>query len=240
MTKKIGQARRKNDLQFRFGSVIRDFRKRLGISQEELGWRAGLHRTYITDIERGVRNISLKSVASLSKALEVSTSSLFASAATVGEAGAEGRARPERLPLCEVLMIEDNPVDLELAQRALKRARFANPVAVARDGEEAIEFLFGGPGSGRKLRPLPQLVLLDLHLPKISGIEVLRMMKADPKTRNIPVIVLTVSRQDRNILECSKLGVENYIIKPIAFDVLSKITPALSLGWALLPETEAR
>ena len=141
VTKKGGSTRRKNDLQNRFGSVIRDYRKRLGISQEELGFRAGLHRTYITDIERGVRNISLKSVASLSKALEISTWHLFANTAAIGEGGSGTKVRPNRTGLGEVLMIEDNPIDAELALRAFKRARFANPVLVARDGEAAIEFL---------------------------------------------------------------------------------------------------
>lgn len=210
----------------------------MGISQEELGFRAGLHRTYITDIERGVRNISLKSVESLSKALEVSAWALFASTASMADPGENGTTRPNQLPLGDVLLVEDNPEDAELALRALRRARFANPVAVVRDGEEAVERLFGGKKSASRVKALPQLVLLDLHLPKVSGLEVLRMMKANPLTRNIPVIVLTVSRQDRNILECSRLGVENYIIKPLAFDALSKLTPALSLGWALWPETE--
>jgi CheY-like chemotaxis protein/DNA-binding XRE family transcriptional regulator len=234
LTKKRGASRRKNDLQNRFGSVIRDCRHRLGISQEELGFRAGLHRTYITDIERGVRNISLKSVASLSKALEISTWCLFAGASTE-----DPNARSNAMALGEVLMVEDNPVDAELALRAFRRARFANPVRVARDGEEAVEYLFGTGGkSAGKCRRLPQLVLLDLHMPRISGLEVLRMMKSDPLTRAIPVIVLTVSRQDKNILECSRLGVENYIIKPMAFESLCKMAPELSLGWALWPKAE--
>jgi CheY-like chemotaxis protein len=211
--------------------VIRDCRHRLGISQEELGWRAGLHRTYITDIERGVRNISLKSVASLSKALEISTWCLFA-----GASGEGASAASNHLTLGEVLMVEDNPIDVELALRAFRRARFANPVKIARDGEEAVELLFGKGGNGG--RALPQLVLLDLHLPRISGIEVLRMMKANPRTRSIPVIVLTVSRQDKTILECSRLGVENYIIKPLAFEALCRMASDLSLGWALWPEVE--
>jgi CheY-like chemotaxis protein len=112
-------------------------------------------------------------------------------------------------------------------------------VKIARDGGEAVEMLFGkGCKSGKRGRALPQLVLLDLHLPKISGIEVLKMMKADPRTRSIPVIVLTVSRQDKTILECSRLGVENYIIKPMAFESLCRVASELSLGWALWPEVE--
>ena len=235
VSKKREVARRKNDLQFRFGAVVRDCRRRLGISQEELGWRAGLHRTYITDIERGVRNISLKSVANLSKALEMSMWRLFARASglTEGSIGAKGKA--SRTSLSEILMIEDNPVDVELTMRAFKRARFVNPVRVCRDGEEALEYFFGGGGPGKKNK-LPQLVLLDLHLPKTDGVEVLRQLKAHELTRSIPVVVLTSSRHDKSILECSRLGVENYIIKPVAFDVLCKVTPQLSLGWALWPE----
>ncbi|MFZ1056818.1 MAG: response regulator [Opitutaceae bacterium] len=237
MTKKRGIARRKDDLQYRFGAVVRDCRRRLGISQDELGWRAGLHRTYITDIERGVRNISLRSVSSLSKGLDVSMWSLFASAAGLAEGNPGAGGRESGPAFGEILMVEDNPVDVELALRAFKRARFVNPVRVARDGEEALDYIYGGGRLSRKRgKPLPQLILLDLYMPKVSGIEFLRRLKSNERTRSVPVIVLTSSRHDKNILECSRLGVENYIIKPVAFDALSKVTAQLSLGWALWPQ----
>ena len=236
VSKKRGVTRRKSDLQNRFGSVVRNCRKRLGISQEELGWRAGLHRTYITDIERGSRNISMKSVASLSKALDVSIWSLFAGAASLSETGGDSKGRSSRHALGEILLIEDNPVDVELTLRMFKRAGFVNPVRILRDGEEALDYFFGAKRGGTpRIRPLPQLILLDLYLPKLPGIEVLRLLKANEQTRFLPIIVLTGSRQDKTIMDCSRLGVENYIIKPICFDALCRLTPQLSLGWALWP-----
>lgn len=210
-------------LQARLGSTVKTCRKQLGITQEELAWRANMHRTYLADIERGVRNVTLRSIANLARALQLSIESLLA----------HGRSAHDNLG--EVLLVEDSAADIELTLRALKRAKLANPIRTVRDGAEAIEYLFAeGRQAPRKNFLLPQLILLDLNLPKVSGLEVLRRIKANSATRGIPVIILTVSRQDRLILECSRLGVANYIVKPVNFDNFSKLIPKVSLRWAVL------
>jgi CheY-like chemotaxis protein/DNA-binding XRE family transcriptional regulator len=208
----------------------------LGITQEELAWRADLHRTYIADIERGGRNVTLRSVAQLAEALQVSVASLLTAAAAPAGAAERGRGNVLSEPgIGEVLLVEDDPADVELTLRAFGRAKFVNPVNVVHDGAEALEFLFGGADE-RKGGPrrLPQLVLLDLQLPKVDGLEVLRRIKASARTKQIPVVVLTSSHRDENIIACARLGAENYIIKPVSFDNFCKVAARLMLRWALL------
>lgn len=222
-------------LQTNLGATIRHWRKKLGITQEELAWRSDLHRTYIADIERGGRNITLRSIAHLAAALQVTVQSLVSQA----EEPVSGEVKPNRPAVAkamgEVLLVEDNPADVDLTLRAFKRAKFANPVRVARDGEEALATLFGdGADAKAKAPPLPQLVLLDLNLPKVSGLDVLRRLKEHPLTRDIPVVVLTISQHDRNIIECGRLGAENYIVKPVSFDSFCRVASKFSMRWALL------
>ena len=219
----------------RFGASVRDLRYRLGISQETLAERADLHRTYIAGIEGGVRNVTLKSIDKLARALQVSTATLFLHAGKPG--GLTGLASGESSTghCVDILMVEDNPDDVELTLQAFKEARITNSVQVVRDGEEALDFLFcKGRFAHRKKEERPQLVLLDLNLPKINGMEVLRRIKADKRTRSIPVVVLTVSRNTQEQLECQRLGVKTYIIKPVDFVTLSQVTPQLKLNWTLL------
>jgi len=207
-----------------FGAAIRSQRTELHMSQEELADRAGLHRTYISDVERGARNLSLESIERLARALELSVSVLFARAAN--GAGSE--------QLVEILLVEDNPHDAALTVRAFRKARITNVLHVAHDGAEALEFLFAtGTHEDRAHRPLPGVILLDLNLPKLDGLEVLRRIKADKRTQQIPVIVLTASNHDRDIAACRRLGVESYIIKPVGFQNFSEVTPHLRLDWAL-------
>ncbi len=220
------------DLQARLGAAIKAQRQRLGVTQEELAWRAERHRTYIADLERGRRNVTLRSIANLARALQVTVESLLSPSPEPAKAGRLHRAASNHIG--EVLLVEDSPADVELTLLAFKLAKFANPVKVVGDGEEALDYLFcTGQYAGRRARQ-PQLVLLDLNLPKISGLEVLRKIKADRQTRDIPVVILTGSRYDRNIMECSRLGLENYIVKPVGFESLSKVTPKLNLHWALV------
>jgi len=132
-------------------------------------------------------------------------------------------------------MVEDNQADAELTLRAFKKARITNPVTLVEDGAAALDFLFcRGRYADRKMENGPRLVLLDLNLPKVSGLEVLRRVKSDERTRTIPVIVLTMSKRDRDMVECHRLGVEGYIVKPVNFVNFSKVTTQLSLCWALL------
>jgi len=197
----------------------------MGISQEELADRAGLHRTYISDLERGARNPSLESIQRLAKALEVSLPVLFEKA---------GDPNGDR-ELVGILLVEDNPQDVELTERAFKKARIRNPVYVVRDGAEALEFIFAtGPHAGRRRDRQPLVILLDLKLPKISGLEVLRRIKADKRTREVPVVILTVSIQDRDITACRRLGVEAYLVKPVGSQNFSEAMAGLRFDWALL------
>lgn len=196
----------------------------MGVTQEELAWRAEMHRTYLAGIERGARNITLRSLASLARALEMSVGELLAQPAE----GAKGSGA------AEILLVEDIADDAELALRAFRRAGLTNPVHVARTGREALEHLLGRPRGRRRRTGRPCLVLLDINLPDISGVEVLRTIKSRAETKRIPVVMLTVSREDRHVLECSRLGAANYIVKPVEFANLSRITPQLGLRWALI------
>lgn len=135
----------------------------------------------------------------------------------------------------EILLVEDNPDDLEMALRALRKAHLANHIQVARDGAEAVEFIFGtGAHEGRKVENGPKVILLDLKLPKIDGIEVLRRVKSDPRTKVIPVVVLTSSKEQPDVLECYKLGANSYIVKPVNFERFASAVAELGMYWLLL------
>jgi CheY-like chemotaxis protein/DNA-binding XRE family transcriptional regulator len=242
VAKKSNASNKDNGLQAHLGATIRKHRKQLGITQEELAWRADLHRTYIADIERGGRNVTLRSIANLAKALRVSVDALLSTAeeGRVEDSLGDGYAGAKP-GLGEVLLVEDSPADVELTLRAFKLAKFANPVRVVRDGEEALEYLWAsGRHASRQGEVRPQLVLLDLMLPGISGIEVLRRLRDHELTRSLPVVVLTGSRQDRNIIECARLGASNYLIKPVSFDTFCEVTSRLHHQWVLLRPGEAK
>ena len=134
----------------------------------------------------------------------------------------------------EILLVEDNPTDLELALRVFKKHRIANRIEVARDGEQALDFLFGeGVHAARGGIQIPKVILLDLKLPKIGGIEVLRRIKGDPRTRTIPIVVLTSSREEKDLLESYQLGVNSYIVKPVDFDQFSDCLRDIGMYWLL-------
>jgi two-component system response regulator len=134
----------------------------------------------------------------------------------------------------EILMVEDTDADAELATIALRDRGLANRMVRVKDGAEALDFLFGtGAYSGRQ-PDLPKVVLLDLRLPKVSGVEVLRQMKADPRTRAVPVVVLTSSQEDIDLKECYKIGVNSYITKPVTFDEFTKVVAEIGLYWLLV------
>lgn len=219
-------------LQIRLGTAIRLHRLKLGITQEELAWRANIHRTYLADIERGGRNVTLRSVGHLANALQVSVADLLSANQEFEETAAVATTMDDE-STGEILLVEDNSTDAQLVVRAFTRAHLTNPVKVVGDGEAALDYLNRtGSYVGQEGRA-PQLVLLDLNLPKISGMEVLRQMKKNKATRQIPVVVLTGSMHDRNIIECGRLGAENYIVKPVEFENFSRITSALNLAWTL-------
>lgn len=221
-----------------FGAAVRTYRLRLGISQETLAERAELHRTYITDVERGARNISLESISRLARALDLSVSSLFSApgSARLGRVKSRG-AQAETV---DILLVEDDPKDIELTIEAFGAARLSNRMDVVQDGEAALDFLFReGQYAPRKPAEGPLVVLLDLHLPKVHGLEVLRRLRADERTRTLQVVVLTTSRNDTDLREALRLGAAAYIVKPLDFQTFSSITPQLNLSWTLLNPQEA-
>ena len=134
----------------------------------------------------------------------------------------------------EILLVEDDPADLELTLHSLRQNRMATLIHVARDGEEALDYLFGhGPYRDRVERQL-KLVLLDLKLPRVDGLEVLRAIKSDPHMRAIPVVILTSSREEKDMAESYRLGVNSYIQKPVNFEHFREIVSKLSLYWLLV------
>ncbi|MDB6073398.1 MAG: two-component system response regulator [Verrucomicrobiaceae bacterium] len=135
----------------------------------------------------------------------------------------------------EILLVEDNPEDLELTIRALRKAQLANHIQVTRDGAEALEFMFGeGRYAGRDINDLPKLILLDLKLPMVDGLEVLQRIKADPRTAAIPTVVLTSSKEQNDVVASYRLGVNSYIVKPVEFEGFAKAVQDLGLYWLLL------
>lgn len=135
----------------------------------------------------------------------------------------------------EILLIEDNQDDLDMTLRALRKANLANHIQIARDGAEALEFIFGtGSFAGRKTESLPRLILLDLKLPKIDGMEVLQRVKANVLTATIPVVVLTSSKEQRDVVDSYKLGVNSYIVKPVDFEGFAAAVQELGMYWLLL------
>lgn len=132
----------------------------------------------------------------------------------------------------ELLLVEDNPQDLELALLALREANPATRIHVARDGAEALDFIFcEGPYATRRITDMPKVIFLDLKLPKVDGLDVLRRIKGDPRTKVIPVVVLTSSREQRDVVESYQLGVNSYIVKPVNFERYSEAVQNLGLYW---------
>jgi two-component system response regulator len=135
----------------------------------------------------------------------------------------------------EILLVEDTPADAELTIRALEKHKLGNNVVWVKDGAEALDFLFAtGAYAGRDITRPPKVVLLDLRLPRVSGIEVLRRVKGDERTRLVPVVALTSSKEDVDIEECYRLGVNSYIAKPVSFDDFVKVVGELGLYWLLM------
>ena len=137
-----------------------------------------------------------------------------------------------------ILLVEDNPNDEELTLRALRKANIANEVFVARDGQEAVDFLFGtGQQAGREPPKMPAVVLLDLKLPKLSGFDVLKRMRADPRTKAIPVVVLTSSSEDEDMLRSYQSGANSYVRKPIEFSAFANAVTQLGMYWILINQS---
>ncbi len=232
VTKRIRQSG--HDVRSSFAVSVKARRHHLGITQEELAWRAGLHRTYITDIERGARNLSLHSIEKLARALQSSIAELFALPAASPDSSLQPAS--DAVSACvDILLVEDQPDDEELTLQAFRAARLKNRVHIARDGAAAMDFLFRQGASAKAWMPHQELVvLLDLNLPKLSGLEVLRLIRSDARTLALPVVVLTASDKSRDIAECRRLGCTHYITKPVGFENFSRVTADLHLDWKLV------
>lgn len=232
MTKRISQPG--HDVRSSFAVAVKGRRHQLGITQEELAWRAGLHRTYITDIERGARNLSLQSIEKLARALQASIAELFAAPADSLAAAPQAAFEAPGSGV-DILLVEDNPDDEDMTVQAFRAARLKNRLHIVRDGAQAVDFLFRQSASAKEWAPQQALVvLLDLNLPKLSGLEVLRLIRSDARTLTLPVVVLTASEKSRDIAECRRLGCSSYITKPVGFDNFSRITADLHLDWKLV------
>ena len=139
----------------------------------------------------------------------------------------------------EILLVEDSPEDMELTLRSLKKSNLTNRIEVARDGAEALDFIFcEGPHAERRIEDAPKVILLDLKLPKIDGLEVLRRIKADPRTSTIPVVMLTSSREQKDVIESYRLGVNSYIVKPVNFEGFVAAVGELGMYWLLLNQAQ--
>ena len=135
----------------------------------------------------------------------------------------------------EILLVEDNPSDVELTLHSLRSSNLTNHIEVVRDGAEALDFIFcTGSYADRYADNVPNVILLDLKLPKVDGLEVLQRIKSDPRTRKIPVVVLTSSREDRDIVDSYQLGVNSYIVKPVDFEQFTAAVRQIGLYWRLL------
>jgi CheY-like chemotaxis protein/DNA-binding XRE family transcriptional regulator len=223
------------DVKKEFGAAVRAHRLRLGISQEALAERAELHRTYVTDVERGARNLSLESISRLARALDVSIDLLFSAfPAAHGSVlpNNKSMADPEAI---DVVLVEDDPKDIELTVKAFAQAKFSNRIEVVRDGAAALDYLLRrGSSARRRSDARRQVVLLDLFLPKLNGLEVLREIRKNEVTQSIPVVVLTNSRSNTHLKQALGLGATAYILKPVGFENFSAITPRLNFYWSLI------
>ena len=135
----------------------------------------------------------------------------------------------------DILMVEDNPSDEELTLHALRKYRLANNIQVVRDGQEALEYIFcTGRYASRNIEDRPHVILLDIKLPLVDGLEVLRRVKGDQQTRTIPVVMLTSSREERDLVESYRLGVNSYIVKPVDFEQFTESARTLGMYWLLM------
>jgi CheY-like chemotaxis protein/DNA-binding XRE family transcriptional regulator len=233
-------------INLRFGQAVRRFRHALDLSQETLAERAGLDRTYIGHVERGARNVSLATIAKLARALDVSAARLLLGPSDV--AAGSGAPRLKGIAECldphcagkncvDILMVEGDSDAERQTLRAFKQAGIVNPVKVVRNGTEALTLLLNAPIPDKDPPPIPHLILLELDLPGMDGLEVLRRLKAHPRTRPIPVVVVTSPGHAGKLEECRRLGAADYLTKPIHFQSLGRVTAQLHLRWALLRST---
>lgn len=225
-----------------FGLVVREFRKEQQLSQEELANLSGLHRTYITDIERGTRNVSLKNITRIAQAVKISLPELFSRFEMIAheEEKVNASSKLEILPRnpVEILLVEDDLNFIELTLHTLRQWNIANMVHVVRTGPEALDFLFAEPPAKNRSLKVPKVILLDLYIPLVDGFSVLEQVRNNPATKNIPVVVLTSSSRETDKERCRRLGVEEYLTKPVNIETFSSVMRRLGFHLILLESGE--
>lgn len=229
-----------------FGLALKGWRGKTGLSQEELAWRAGLHRSYVADIERGARNPSLQTIEKLAKALKVSLATLLQpmeEAAAISElwrekegAGRVSLSGGERLSLVEIILAMHETEDVGHILEAFRNAGVNNRVQVLEDVAATLDYIFYRGKYAKHRNHHTSLLLLDLDLPKVGGLEVLKKAKADPRTREMGVVVLARSGREQDCEEALRLGAEECLSKPIDFQRFTQITPRLNCRWTLVHE----
>jgi CheY-like chemotaxis protein len=212
------------DLKALVGAAIRSERTVLHISQEELAYRAHLHRTYVSDVERGARNPSIRSIEKLACALKIPVPKLFERASHSGAAK----------PVTEMLLVENDSAEVRRACRAFAKLPMTNPLHVVRNGKEALSFILAtGQYRYRCDVGPPEIVLLDLDLPDQSALEVLRQIKTNQTVSHLVVLILTTSNNDRRLGQCRQLGAANHMVKPFRFENFCEATASLGLSWTM-------
>ncbi len=138
----------------------------------------------------------------------------------------------------EIILVEDSVEDASLVIRSLKKSNICNSIIHLQDGAEALDFMFArGLYVDRKVEDKPKLILLDLKMPKVDGLQVLRELKADDRTKSVPIVIMTSSREDRDLVECYRLGVNGYVVKPVSFDNFAKAVAELGIFWLMINQS---
>ena len=219
-----------------FGLAVKNLRLEKQMSQEELANRCGLHRTYISDIETGNRNVSLNNITKIARAIGIPLHEMFASVERFSRNGKKPitfhSPSPNRSkqPI-EILLVEDDQNFIELILHELQQANINNNITIVRNGEEAIQYLFVKGMNAHPVPPSLRLVLLDLTLPLINGIDVLKRIRQEKSTKKIPVVVMTSSTSISDMEQCKKLDVEGYLTKP--FKVTDFVSAMNKIGFNL-------
>jgi two-component system response regulator len=200
----------------------------MGFTRDELALLTRLDERDLEEIEHGVRAATLRDLMNLAEVLHVTVGRLLARWEALDEGPRMPGAAAPQSPSRPILMVEDNAEDAELTSRAFEMAGIGNRLVVVRDAEQGLDYLFG-KGAYANDRPAnPQLILLDLNLPRMPGVDFLRRVKGYPSTLHIPVVVLTATRDDRAVTECGRLGAEGYIVKPLGAESSVIATPHLT------------
>ncbi len=229
-----------------FGLVVKELRRERSLSQEELANRSDLHRTYITDIEHGSRNVSIKNILKIANAIGVSLHELFSRVERYSQSGLTlvsqhlpNEKLHQRNPV-EILLVEDDQSYIELTLHELQKARISNPIYIVRNGEEALQFLFRGNATEHEDVQSPKVILLDLNIPLINGFDLLEHIRKNKKTKDIPVVIITSSTSEVDKERCKRLGVEVYLTKPINMTDFEEIMSKFGFHWLLLENEEIR